>query len=282
MSTVEMVYSGLNAAIQTAMSNASLSPNIGIDWPSLNTLQGVATNGVPVISIFDRGGTRNSTTALFLSPAMPLDYGTTGAVLTFSGTVLNVLEPLTLNGSGTPLTNDCLYLVLYPVGQNVILEYICQPMDTLTTALGNFVDAINTAAIGLTAVLVGDVITVTADSGFGTQQFRAGVVNVGGYVQEIYRQNREMQITLWTKTPQDRATYGAVLEVLFATLEVNYGLTLADNDRARVMIVSDNVRKDSQLQDLFRRDFIISLDYPVTISVQAWIVESIAETFLAD
>jgi hypothetical protein len=128
----------------------------------------------------------------------------------------------------------------------------------------------------MSAMLAGDVITVTNISA-AALPVRAGVVNVGGFTQEIYRQKREIQVTLWTRTPQERERYGTILENTFAQAEVNFGIQLADQSWARLMIEDDMVWKDSQLQNIFRRDFIVSLDYPVLQFLPAWIVESITD-----
>lgn len=261
------------------MGSQGLAPNLGMDWPNLNTLQAVATGQLPpTISIFDRGGIKNTVRNVFLTPVLPEDLGTTGAVLTINSTDLPVAGTVVLTADLTklPLIYDALFFVTGIPGRQKIAEAI-NTGSTLDALLDDLVAAIN-GLPQVSAVRSGtDTITVT-NTGAAFLQVKAGVINVGGFTQEIYRQKRELQITLWTQTPHDRERYGTVLENLFANLEVNFGLILADNQSwARLLIEDDMVWKDSQLQDLYRRDFIISLDYPVLAFLPAWIVESIED-----
>ncbi len=274
MATVEQCYAGVLGRIQAAMSNVGLNPVLGADWPTINTLQAVSTGASgPVVSLFDRGGTKNETRNVFLNPALPLNYGIAGGTLTTTTVEFGDSNTLTLVGGGIPLVNDAFFLVLATVGSNTIAEYITQQGDNLTASLAGLTAAIN-ATTGLSASLSGNNIVVT-NTAFGLVPTRCGVVNIGSFTQEIYRQCRELQITLWTNNPVDRQNFGVVLENLFANLEVNFGLELADQSWARILIVDDIVQKDSQLQDIYRRDFIISAEYPVLASIPAWAVESI-------
>jgi hypothetical protein len=274
-----MAWQGVYDLIFTAMQAQGLAPEIGLDWPTLNTLQAVTTGALPpTISIFDRGGIKNNTHNVFLSPVLPPDFGTPGASLVISADSLPTGGTVTLTGSGKPLVNDCAFFVTGEAGKNLMSEYIAV-VDDLSTVLTQLTAAIN-ANGQCTAMLSGDVITVTNISD-AFLPVRAGVVNVGGFTQEIYRQKRDIQVTLWTRTPAERERYGTILENLFAQTELNFGILLADQSWARLMIEDDMVWKDSQLQNIFRRDFIITLDYPVLQFLRAWIVESITDVLEA-
>jgi hypothetical protein len=271
MATVEMAWSGLLNSIQTAINNAGLVPILSADWPNINILQAVVSGSSgPVISLFDRGGIKNVTKAIGMEVATLTTKGTPGAILTPATGTLLTTTPYILTGSGTPFANDTFY-INFPstVGlTNLFAEYIALQGDTLATCLTNFAAAINLID-GLAATVSGNTIHIVNSL---TNQFpvQAGVVNIGSTTKEVYRQIREIQITLWTNNVVDRQNYGAVLEQLFVQLEYDYGIKLSDQSLARVMIMDDTVRKDSQLQDIFRRDFIITIDYPVLLTHQVW------------
>jgi hypothetical protein len=275
MASVEQLWSGLYQTVQSAYTDTGLNPNFGIDWPTINSLQAVAAGSTPpLITLFDRGGTKNVTRAIGLEVGILTTKGTPGSTLTPASTTLIPGETLVLTGANAPFTDDTFY-VNFPstVGHsNLLAEYTAKAGDTLGDALTGLVAALNTIS-GLTATVVGSTIHLVS-SFTEPVPVQVGVVNVGSIYTEVYRQMRDIQITLWAKTPKDRETYGTVLEQLFANLEFNYGIQLPDQSMCRLLICSDDVCKDSQLNDLFRRDWIISADYPVLIKDPIWEVIS--------
>lgn len=306
MASVDMVWTALVSQIRSAMAGTNTlvplfnvaaypngaapypQPGVVIDWPPVQTLaavsQGTLTdNGQAissVISIFDRGAEKNDTHAIPLFYALPPTAGTPGAAISLNKTNLPPGETVTLTGSGTPVAHDafCLTLMSGAVGQDQILaEYQALSTDSLHAALVAFTAAINTLT-DISAVLVGSVITVTNNTE-SLYTARSEVVNIGTFTQEGYRWNRDVQITVWSRTPADRSKYGNILEALFTQLEVNYGFLTSDNSACRVIYKDDLVQKDSQLQDIYRRDFLLCIDYPVLNYAPAYAIEEIPQTF---
>lgn len=287
-----MIWGGLQNQIATAMQGTNtLLPNQTTavfplpqwsdDWPPLKTLQAVATGQIPtVISLFDRGVEKNDTHAIPLFYALPPTVGTPGAAITLSSTFFAPGQNITLTGSGTPLVNDafCLTLISGAVGQNQIMaEYQALSTDTLMSALTAFTAKINLLT-DITASLSGDMITVTN----GTDSLytaRSEVVNIGTFTQEGYRWERDIQVTVWSRTPADRAKYGNILEQLFTQLEVNYGFLASDQSACRIYVKDDLVQRDSQLQDIYRRDWLICVNYPVLNYAPAYLIEEIPQTY---
>lgn len=286
MSAVELLWTGMQSQINTALAASSLTADVGIDWPPKDRLDAISNGacgpGVkPVISIFDAGGIKNSTRNTLLIPVQAPNYGTPGGRLVANRTSVGEGDVVTLTGSLVPIAFDCFFLALDLPNSTLFAEYIANGSDTLTTSLTALTAQINLIS-GLTAVYSSgpQTITVTLSGSIGGPfNVRTGVVNVGGYVQEVERVTRRLQITTWTANTTDRASFGACLENLFANLEVNFGFILADNSWCRVMVGNDMIQKDLQFNNLYRRDFFLDCEYPLTQTIPAWVVEDIIQTY---
>lgn len=303
MASVDAVWAALVNQIETAMAGTNAlvplfnfaaypnaappfpRPGIVIDWPPPQTLaavsQGTLQGGLStVISIFDRGAEKNDTRAIPLFYALPPTAGTPGAAIALSGTFFQPGVSITLTGSGTPLVNDafCLTLISGNSGQDQIMaEYQASSSDTLNTALVAFTAQIDLLT-NISASLAGSVITVT-NNGPTLYQARSEVVNIGTFTQEGYRWDRDVQVTVWSRTPSDRSKYGNILEQLFSQLEVNFGFLASDSSACRLIYKDDHVWKDSQLQDIYRRDFMLSINYPVLNIAPAYPIEEILQSY---
>ena len=280
-SQILSAFAGTNPLLPNLTTAIFPVPIIADDWPPVQTIGGVSTGQLPtVISIFDRGGEKNSTTAINLFYALPPTYGTTGAALALNTDFFPSGGVITLTGSGTPLVNDsfCLTLISGAGGQNeVIAQYQSLSTDTLTTALTALTAQINTLE-NISASLSGSVITVT-NGGPSLYRARAEVVNIGTFTQEGFRWDRDIQVTVWSRTPADRSKYGDILEQLFSQLEVNFGFQTVDQSWCRVKMMDFHVWRDSQLQDIYRYDFILSVNYPLLNTIPAFPIEAIPQTF---
>lgn len=290
MATVEQVWQGLEQQIATAFAGTNPllnlpatqpAPEIGIDWPFQKCIGAVSSGQErALISIFDRGATKNITQAIPLLYALPPTNGTPGGVITPSASVLPAQGTVTLTGSGTPFVNDAFcFTLLWGYGNQfqAFANYTVPNTTTsLATALAGMVAQINTIE-GLTATLLDDVITITNNTNTN-YNVRSEVVNVGTLTVEGYRWLRDIQVTLWTGTPLARMTYGTVLEQLFTLLEVNYGFIAADQSACRVCVAHDFVHYDTQLQDVYRRDWILQIDYPVLYTLPTFAIETIPQT----
>lgn len=290
MATVEMVQQSLKSQVTTALAGTNIllynaavlpAPNVGLDWPSIKDLQALSVGTPPVISIFDRGVERNDTHSIPLLNVFPsLAVASPGAVITLNQPLLLPGETITLTGSGTPIKNDAFCLTLmYGQGDpsQLFANYTSGGSDTLISALDGMVTQINLLT-DIVAIRSSNVITVTNNTNI-TFNVRSEVTNIAPVTVEGFRWNRDVQVTLWTKTYQDRNRYGDVLEQLFSQLEVNFGFLTSDNSACRVIYKDDLVHKDSQLQDIYRRDFLLSINYPVLNVLPAYPIETIPQTF---
>lgn len=290
MATVSQVWQALYDQINTAfqgtnplLNNLPVTPlpEIGIDWPFQKCI-GAVSNGSEraLVSLFDRGATKNITQAIPLLYALPPTNGNPGGIITVSNTFFGPSQSITLTGSGVPVLNDafCLTLLHGFAGQfQDFANYtVTNNTTSLTAALDGMVTKINLID-GIVASRSGSVITVT-NNNVNSYAVRSEIVNVGTFTIEGYRWLRDIQITLWTASPANRDKYGNVLEQLLTQLEINYGFLAADQSACRVTVQQDIVHVDSQLQDIYRRDFIIQVDYPVLYTIPGFPIETIQQT----
>lgn len=280
-SQILSAFAGTNSLLPNLTTAIYPIPIIATDWPPVQTIGGVSTGQLPtVISIFDRGGEKNNTTAINLFYALPPVAGTTGSSIVLNTDYLPPGQTATVTGSGSPLVNDsfCLTLISGVIGNNeVIAQYKSLSTDTLNSALTSFTTAINTLD-NISAVLADSVITVT-NNGPALYRVRSEVVNIGTFTQEGFRWDRDIQVTVWSRTPADRSKYGDILEQLFSQLEVNFGFQTVDQSWCRLKMMDFHVWRDSQLQDIYRYDFILSVNYPLLNTIPAFPIEAIPQTF---
>lgn len=291
MATVNQVWQALFSQINTAFlgTNPLLNnppvdplPEIGIDWPFQKCI-GAVSSGTEraLISLFDRGATKNITQAIPLLYALPPTNGNPGGVISLNDTVLPPGRTVTLTGSGVPVINDAFCLTLMHGFGDQFQDFanytVPDNTTSLTAALDGMVTQINLID-GIVASRSGSVITVT-NNNVNTYNVRSEVVNIGTLTVEGYRWLRDIQITLWTGTPANRSKYGDVLEQLFTQLEINFGFIAADQSWCRLIVCQDILQVDGQLQNIYRRDFIVQVDYPVLYTLPIYPIETIPQTF---
>ena len=92
----------------------------------------------------------------------------------------------------------------------------------------------------------------------------ANVGNGGSQVTEFGRRRRDLQVVVWTNTEVNREILSDPIDSLFAQLEYNFNLQMLDTSFGRLIYESDMYVEEGTEQDLYRRDFHVSVDYPVT------------------
>jgi hypothetical protein len=96
--------------------------------------------------------------------------------------------------------------------------------------------------------------------------------NGGTQTMEIARRERSVQITCWSRTQQIREGVVDPINNMIATDELNFGLTMPDGTVARLCYVNDFDIEDDTLEDVYRHDFMVSIEYPVTVLDQLYAV----------
>lgn len=275
-----MNWRGILTAIGTDLTPlvAALSPvpKIGAGWPAVTALQGVAKGVGPIISVFDRGIARD-TTRWIDAPIVSGAFPTIGLTTVIAQFIVGPGRSTTLTITGTPVfaNGDAASFILTQslLGNvNAGIVYVVQTNDTLNTFTAGLAAAITTAFGSLvTAAAVNNVITITNNT--------SGIITLGSATgagatmqQEVRRANRQVGIHVWAKTPDIRDSIGDIIEGRLSTLQRNFGYNFLDGTFGRVTFQSDVNVDDNTLQDVYRRDFFIGIDYGVTVADQVYTV----------
>jgi hypothetical protein len=121
-------------------------------------------------------------------------------------------------------------------------------------------------AAGLAALIVVDIPGTSAAGAVLTLPgiARIGALRVGTgapIVQEVKRQEREFQITVWSPSLDSRDSVAKPIDV---KIGLTPRMSLADNTRGRLIYKGSPYTDFDQKQAIFRRDFIVTVEYPTT------------------
>lgn len=247
----------------------------GIYWPSEKTLQDNVRTTHPdtsgptsLITVYDRGIAADSTrwkpniTSTTILPAT--------MTVTVSQMNMPALGISTLTFVGPITIGDAVGIVLGTqlLGREAVVP-IAVAGDTPATMAAKAVSlfmADPLLAAMATATAVGAVVTLASRSASAYTRVTADVGNNGTRVKEVGRRRRHFQIVIWARTPDDRTTVGDPIEGLIAGLESDFGLTFADGTMGRLTFSGDTEHDTATLSDTMRRDFMICVDYGITVT----------------
>lgn len=294
MATLHDVQAALQEAVKTATTGLTLNStpipvDVGIGWPPINVLQDTVRNGRGTIAVYDQKIGRNTTRWL------PFSYEPTVIVPTLTSAVshgtieLGGVETITLGGAVTP--GDAVSAVLinthptpfdsqgdalpYQPGAQVVIGAAGAPTDTPTTMATALATAVNGDTLLSTwvhATSAGPVVTLTALSGKGPLLLASHTGNGATGFREIGRRERHFQIACWTGSEELRQVVTDPIDAMLAEAELNFGLALPDGSMGRLLNQVDYYIEDGTLQDALRRDFILTIDYPVTVKDQLFAI----------
>ncbi len=277
MSSWRNMLSAVVTDLKAVIGTQSPSYTIAVGWPPLALLQGVATAGAnSVISVYDQGPARDTTRW------MPFILG--NVIVPAAGITTVIANPFigpsastTLTITGTPsfADGDAASFIL---GQGLLgntnagVVYITHSADTLNTFTAGLAAAITAAfSAKVTATAVANVITITNITS-GNLTLSSNVGAGATLQQEVRRAMRSVGIHVWAQTPTIRDTLGDIIEGRLATLQATFGYNFSDGTWGRVTFQSDVNIEDDILQDVYRRDFMIGIDYGVTVADQVYTV----------
>lgn len=261
-----------------------LNIEVGIGWPSERTLQNnVRKAALPtaLITVFDRGLASDSTR--WLPHRVGFTATSAGIQAELSSMALTPAMPVLLAFSGAVTPGDAVALVASPVrGTPFAQVAIPAPTDTLPSlaiALAGLINADPDMSGFLTAVATNGMVTLASliESPVALQ---CNVGNGAVSLTEIGRRSRGLQIVVWTRTEDDRNTVGDVIETAIACMEADFGLTFPDGTMGRLKYAGDHLLNDATLSDTYRRDFLVSVDYPITVNDQLYAVLAPVSRFI--
>jgi hypothetical protein len=303
VSSLYDVMGALAAAVKAATTGltvgsppVALNVAVGTDWPSINVLQNVAngTSG-PVVAVFDRRVGKNSTRwSPFIYNQVTTAATLTTAVVPASG-VVAPLGACTIDLGGTPGVADAVSCVVTNRALVVSLDGVLGPTmaaqvvsaiagDTASTMAAKLAAAINgdaTLGTWLSAVAAGPVVTLTSLVAGAPLLVQSFAGNGGSQTRELGRRDRQFSITVWVATLEARRVIVDAIAALIANLQVVF-LTAADGAPVQVLFGNDFDLDDNTLEDVYRHDFLVHVDYGVTTTDQLYAVLAPVRAYSTD
>jgi hypothetical protein len=226
------------------------SNNIAVfpGWPEPETLAADIKAGTCSVSVYPRPEERNTT-------RYPTDWQTVSAN-TATLTLTPIGQTVTVGGTvPNPISGN-------PHNMAVFVNYVpyvygVQQGDTLNSIASALAALINAVVPGTSAT--GAVITLPTGARLGP--CRVGVTAVGA--QELRRQERVFQVTVWADTPAHRDAIAAPIDQAIAAITF---LTLPDQFAARIRYHSSPMTDMLEKDGIYRRDLLYSVDYSTTES----------------
>lgn len=261
-----------------AITGLVVTPETGTGWPPIGELQEVARGGAALISVYDRKLSRNTTRwkggtyNLTVTPATLTTVASTD-VIPPEGTAT-----ITLGGAVTP--GDAVSAVFTnragggPAmqGAQVVIGGSADTPSTMATALATAINADALLSLWAHAAATGPVVTVTSLLAATQLGIASYAGNGGSQTRELGRRERSFQVVAWTQTEVLRETLTDPIDVLLAGFDSSFGIVLGDGSAIRVMYDGDYYLEDDMLEDVYRRDFMVRVDYPVTTVDQLYAV----------
>lgn len=263
------VLTSVQSLVTTALD--TLVPPItylaAIGYPPVKALQNVAKSGPALVSIYDRKLSKNSTRWGTYVASQTVIPATLTTALAVDHLAPGQSTTITLGGSMTP--GDAVSALAIILGGNtgavVVSGTGADTPTTMATKLAAAISTDSSMAGLLTATASGPVVTVTNTAAVALA-LGSYAGNGGTQTREIGRRDQQVQVILWAKTVEQRNTMVAVLADAIAESELGFGPPLPDGSMARLSYVSDYDLEDNTLEDTYRHDFMVGLDYPVTVT----------------
>lgn len=214
-------------------------------WPIPLNLDADLKAGTANVSVYSQPSNERCTTRYAqewqtsADPVHTLTAIVTGQTITLGGTISTPQNVSVLVGN-----NAVSYGVL-----------VSDSLASVATALATLISAYVQASAS------GPVITVT--SGMAIQ---ARVGAQGTIWQELGRQQKGFQISLWCATPTQR---DALARAIGPALRSTNFLTLADNSAARLQYRSTISSDEAEKRTVYRRDFIYMVEYAESLTQTA-------------
>ena len=292
MSSWHDVFAGLQAQVQSALSGLVPGEQIVIGYPPTvvlqNTGQLAATNQIfngnngPLVMIYDRGAATDVTrwmpraVAQTPPPAPAVTYTVSQTFVPPNGTSTVTFD----TGANA---DDAIGLSIYGRIETMAgVTYSAISAETSAVFASGFATAVNTTVPSLLSASVsGSQVTLTNVSGYAfNMQFASG--NLGSELFEVHRTKRKAHIIMLANSPENLDTFGEPLSQALANLEITYGYELADTTWVQVINTGDLCIWNNALHNIFRRDWLLDLEYGVTLPLVEYPVLAFVPTWQVD
>lgn len=281
-SIMGQLQKSIEAALTTppiVVDGVTVVPAVGVGWPSVNILQDVARGPNVPVSIYDRKIRRNTTRWLPEVIAQSVTVATLTSALSRASIGPDMAAVLTLGGTIT--AGDAVSFIAGGVLGTAAQVAVSQSGDDLPAMAARLAAQINADATLNTQVdaeASGAAVTIT-NMGARALNLQSYTGNGGTQTREIGRREASVQVICWARTENIREAVVNVITGLLASAELNFGITMPDGTIARLENTADFDIEDDTLEDVYRHDFVISLEYAVTVQDQLFAILAPVENF---
>jgi hypothetical protein len=278
--SVAWSYSLSAGATETvALANQQIVPQVGIGWPPLTAIQEVARGGAALVTIYDR---RVGKDVMRWNPyaydQVAVAPGLTTAVAPAGG-LIPPLGAATITLGGTPGAGDAVSCVarnptvvpgspdtdLGLTAAQVVSAVGGDTASTMATKLAAAVNGDATLSLWLSAAASGPVVTLTSLIAGASLSVQSYAGNGGSQTRELIRKLRQFQVTSWTRTELLREALCDPVDQALAIAQATFGnVTDPSGNPIRVTDVNDFDLEENTLEDVYRHDFLVTLEYAVT------------------
>lgn len=280
MATLFQIMAALQQGVKSAIPNplivedVTISVQGGIDWPPVKVLQNVAreASAFAAYTVYDRKVGKDTTR---WAP-YPVSETITPAAITseISGNWCGPGEEVTITLGATPNVGDgvsfCASIRGNGANGSVIQSSaaVAQAVEgdtaaTMATKLAAAIMADSLLPTWFSVGVVGAVITITSELSVAAK-VASYTGNGGSRAIEVGRRLRQFQLAFWTRTEEIRQALTDPIDGYLAGLQAQFGPVLSDGTPTRIMLGTDYYLADDTLEDVYRRDFLFGIEYPIT------------------
>lgn len=274
MTTLFNVMAGLQQAVKglttgIVVGGTAITVETGIGWPAVDALQNVARISPPLalVTIYDRKVGRDVTRWL---PYVTAEITNAAGIKTaISNSACAAAGSVVVTLSGTPNVGDGLSFVANLVENGaqgaaaIVRAAAGDTLATMATKLAAGIAAEPTLSTWFTASAAGAQVTITSIFARGLQVASYTGAN-GSMTREVGRRERQFQITAWTRTEPIRQAVTDPIDGYLSASQASFGPTLADGTPVRLLVDNDFYLEEDTLEDVYRRDFLLRIEYPIT------------------
>lgn len=268
MATLRQLYDAVIAELEAATTGLTINAvpvqiKVASDWPSKRVFEDLIQNGGARVSVFNRGGRNVTRWMPRMLSQTKVEPQVESAV---SDTVIQPLGQVTITLSGAAQVNDAVSAVMHRKGIDaaaVAKLGTGETLSDLAAALAAAINAEETLSEWVTALSAAQVVTIT-NLGDEEIKIESYVGNIYTQKFELQRVNKHLQITVWTRTQQERDIVTEPIIQRIARLQRDGYLSLADGTRARIVYVDDMPFDDDVWKDLYCHHILVDAEYSIT------------------
>jgi hypothetical protein len=242
---VQLVASIVYPQGVNAPSIAGVPVKVFEGWPLPAQLDADLAAGACQVSVYPQPGGETLTTRYLNDGESVLSINTATLSLIVGG------QTVTLTGTAPTPENP---QVLMVVVNGQAYDHAVSVSETLPQAMAALGAKVAADVPG--TVVAGPVMTLPD----GARLTAARVAVTGTYSEDVRRQSRSFQITIWAPDPAKRTALAKPIDIALAKAKF---LQLPDQ-KARMLYKSTGVMDNAQKDGLYRRDLIYSVEYATT------------------